>query len=112
IYICDFSRSDGAGRATRRKTRGLTRSVMARMVPPLPAPSRPSNKIMTRRPLYFTQSWSLHNSAWSLRSSFTYFFVFSFFFSVVSFFLFIRHSTRGFGLSVDPERNHERQVHA
>ena len=28
MYICDFSRSDGAGSATTRKTRGLTRSVM------------------------------------------------------------------------------------
>ena len=37
MYICDFSRSDGAGSATSRKTRGLTRSVRARMVPPLPA---------------------------------------------------------------------------
>jgi hypothetical protein len=29
-----------AGKATTRNTRGLTRSVMARMVPPFPAPSR------------------------------------------------------------------------
>ena len=29
MYICVFSRSDGAGSATTRKTRGLTRSVMA-----------------------------------------------------------------------------------
>src|SRR4030095_12006840 len=83
MYICVFSRSDGAGRATRRKTRGLTRSVMARMVPPLPAPSRPSNTMITRRPLCFTQSWSLHSSACSLRSSFSYFLVFSFSLSLV-----------------------------
>ena len=29
MYTCDFSRSDGAGSATTRNTRGLTRSVMA-----------------------------------------------------------------------------------
>ncbi len=29
MYICDFSRSVGAGSATTRKTRGLTRSVIA-----------------------------------------------------------------------------------
>ncbi len=50
MYIWLFSRSDGAGSATTRNTRGLTRSVMARMVPPLPAPSRPSNRTMTRKP--------------------------------------------------------------
>src|SRR4051812_12400028 len=72
MYIWDFSRSDGAGSATTRKTRGLTRSVMALIVPPLPAPSRPSNTRMTRRPLYFTQSWSLQSWTWSLRSSFSY----------------------------------------
>ena len=53
MYICDFSRSDGAGSATTRKTRGLTRSVIALMVPPLPAPSRPSNTTMIRKPLSF-----------------------------------------------------------
>ena len=37
-----FSRSVGEGKATTRKIRGLTRSVMALMVPPFPAPSRPS----------------------------------------------------------------------
>src|SRR5205085_965504 len=37
MYICDFSRSDGAGSATTRNTRGLTRSVIARIVPPFPA---------------------------------------------------------------------------
>src|SRR5262245_33322311 len=78
MYICDFSRSDGAGKATNRNTRGLTRSVMARIVPPLPAPSRPSNRIITRSLLCFTQSWRWHNSAWSLRSSFSYFLRLSF----------------------------------
>ena len=42
-----FSRSVGAGRATTRNTRGLTLSVMALIVPPLPAPSRPSNTMQT-----------------------------------------------------------------
>src|SRR4051812_3961971 len=72
MYIWLFWRSDGAGSATRRKTRGLTRSVSARMVPPLPAVSRPSKRIITRRPLCFTHSCSLHSSVCSLRSSFAY----------------------------------------
>src|SRR5215475_14079492 len=54
MYSCDFCRSVGAGRATTRNTRGLTRSVIALMVPPLPAPSRPSNTIMIRRPSALT----------------------------------------------------------
>ena len=41
MYICDFSRSVGAGSAITRNTRGLTRSVMALIRPPLPAPSLP-----------------------------------------------------------------------
>ena len=51
------------GKATMRNTRGLTRSVMARMVPPFPAASRPSKTTITRRPLYLTQSCSLASSA-------------------------------------------------
>jgi hypothetical protein len=43
MYICDFSRSVGTGRATIRNTRGLTRSVIRLIVPPFPAVSRPSN---------------------------------------------------------------------
>jgi polyphosphate kinase 2 (PPK2 family) len=39
MYIWLFSRSVGEGSATTRKTRGLTRSLMALMVPPLPAPT-------------------------------------------------------------------------
>jgi len=35
IYIWVFSRSEGAGSDTKRNTRGLTRSVMARIVPAL-----------------------------------------------------------------------------
>src|SRR5215469_12980460 len=69
-----FSRSEGAGRATTRKTRGLTRSVIALMVPPFPAPSRPSKRRTTFSPLYLTHSWSLHSSAWSLSNSFRYLF--------------------------------------
>src|SRR5678816_1786432 len=60
MYIWLFSRSDGAGRATLRKTRGLTRSVIALIVPPLPAASRPSKTTMTRRPFSFTHSCSAH----------------------------------------------------
>src|SRR5579871_1374301 len=79
MYICDFSRSEGAGRAIRRNTRGLTRSVIALIVPPFPAASRPSNTTMTRRPLALTQSWRTHSFACSFRSSFAYAFSFIFF---------------------------------
>ena len=51
MYICDFSRSVGAGSATTRKTRGLTRSTMRLIVPPLPAVSRPSNTMQTLAPV-------------------------------------------------------------
>src|SRR5215469_3536673 len=73
MYICVFSRFDGAGSAINRKTRGLTRSVIARIVPPLPAASRPSKTMMIRRPLYLTQSCSLQSSACSRRISLSYF---------------------------------------
>ena len=56
MYICDFSRSLGAGSATTRNTRGLTRSVIALIVPPLPAVSRPSKTMHTFAPLAFTHS--------------------------------------------------------
>ena len=46
-YICDFSRSVGAESATTLNTRGLTRSVIRLIVPPLPAVSRPSNTMQT-----------------------------------------------------------------
>src|SRR5277367_5116044 len=72
MNIWVFSRSEGAGRATTRKTRGLTRSVIARIVPPLPAASRPSKTTITRKPLYLTHSCSLQSSACSRRSSFVY----------------------------------------
>src|SRR5262252_9232436 len=77
-YICDFSRSVGAGSATTRNTRGLTRSVIALMVPPFPAPSRPSNTMQTLSPLCFTHSWSFTSSTCSLASSFSYAFRVSF----------------------------------
>ena len=75
IYRCmniwDFCRSDGAGSATTRKTRGLTRSVRALMVPPLPAASRPSNTMMIRAPLALTHSCKWQSSTCSLRNSFS-----------------------------------------
>src|SRR3982750_287883 len=37
MNICDFCRSVGAGSATTLYTRGLTRSVIALIVPPFPA---------------------------------------------------------------------------
>jgi hypothetical protein len=72
MYICDFSRSVGAGSATTRKTRGLTRSVSALIVPPLPAPSRPSKTMQTLSPLWTTHSWSLTSSTCSFFSAFSY----------------------------------------
>src|SRR4051794_24241825 len=74
MYIWLFSRSDGAGSATTRKTRGLTRSVIALIVPPLPAASRPSKTMTTRRPFAFTHSWSAHSLPCSRAKCFSYFF--------------------------------------
>ena len=56
MYICDFSRSVGAGRAMTRNTRGLTRSVIRLIVPPLPAVSRPSNTMQILAPDALTHS--------------------------------------------------------
>src|SRR6478609_4470420 len=53
MYIWDFSRALGAGRATTWKTRGLTRSTIRLMVPPLPAVSRPSNTMQIFAPVAF-----------------------------------------------------------
>src|SRR4029079_13387742 len=78
MYICVFSRSDGAGSAMTRNTRGLTRSVRTRIVPPLPAVSRPSNKMMARWPSRLTHSCNSQSSACSLRSFFVYSLFFSF----------------------------------
>src|SRR5436190_1730027 len=76
MYIWLFSRSDGEGSAITRKTRGLTRSVIALIVPPLPAPSRPSKTITTRRSFALTHSCSAHNFACRRSSSSSYFFRF------------------------------------
>src|SRR6185369_3788158 len=72
MYIWDFSRSEGAGKATTRKTRGLQRSVIARMVPPLPAASRPSKTMTIRCPVALTQSCTRQSSVCRRRSSFSY----------------------------------------
>ena len=72
MYIWDFSRSVGAGSATTRNTRGLTRSVIALMVPPLPAVSRPSNTMQTLAPVSLTHSWTATSSPCSRRSSCSY----------------------------------------
>src|SRR6202034_332539 len=72
MKIWDFSRSDGAGSATTRNTRGLTRSVIALITPPLPAASRPSNTTTTRKPLCLTHSCKPQSSTCSSRSAFSY----------------------------------------
>ena len=72
MYICDFSRSVGAGSATTRKTRGLTRSVIALIVPPLPAPSRPSKTMQTFAPVCATHSCSFTSSTCSFSSALAY----------------------------------------
>src|SRR5215469_3687966 len=56
--------------------RGLTRSVIALIVPPLPAPSRPSKRMQTFRPCT-THCWSLTNSTCRRASSCSYSFRFS-----------------------------------
>jgi hypothetical protein len=50
----------------------LTRSMIRLIAPPLPAASRPSNTMMTRSPVAFTDSWRWQSLAWSLRNSFMY----------------------------------------
>ena len=70
-YICDFSRSVGADSATTRNTRGLTRSVIRLMVPPLPAVSRPSNTMHTFAPVAFTHSCRATSSPCSRRICFS-----------------------------------------
>src|SRR6478752_6845309 len=72
MYICDLSRSVGAARAITRKTRGLTRSTMRLMVPPLPAVSRPSKTMQIFAPLALTHSCMATSSAWSRASSASY----------------------------------------
>src|SRR5215472_12800189 len=72
MYICDFSRSVGAARATTRKTRGLTRSVIRLIVPPFPAVSRPSNTTQILAPVPFTHSCMATSSACRTRISRSY----------------------------------------
>src|SRR5690349_4474281 len=69
MYISDFSRSVGVGKATTRKTRGLTRSTMRLMVPPLPAASRPSKTMITRNPSCTTRRCNFTSSTCSFSSS-------------------------------------------
>src|SRR4249919_2325122 len=69
MYIWLFSRSVGAGSATTRNTRGLTRSVIALIVPPLPAPSRPSKTMQTLSPLCTIHCCSLTSSTCRRSSS-------------------------------------------
>src|SRR5262245_29801746 len=72
MYIWLFSRSVGVGSATTRKTRGLTRSVIALIVPPLPAVSRPSKTTQTFAPEAFTHSCIATSWPWRRRSSDSY----------------------------------------
>ena len=72
MYICDFSRSVGAESATTLNTRGLTRSVIRLMVPPLPAVSRPSNTMQILAPVALTHSCIATSSPWSRRISRSY----------------------------------------
>ena len=78
MYICDFSRSVGVGSAMCLNTRGLVRSVIRRIVPPLPAESRPSNTMHTFAPVPFTHSCMATSSPCRRRISFSYSFVFIF----------------------------------
>ena len=79
MYSCDFSRSVGAGRATVRNTRGLTRSVIRLIVPPFPAVSRPSNTIQILAPDSLTHSCRATSSPCSSRISRSYSLRFIFF---------------------------------
>src|SRR5213075_3496838 len=72
MYIWLRSRSVGAGSATTRNTRGLVRSVIALMVPPLPAPSRPSKTMQTLSPACTTHCCSLTSSPCSRSSCLSY----------------------------------------
>src|SRR4029453_3284879 len=72
MYISDFSRSVGAGRATTRNTLGLTLSVIRLMVPPLPAVSRPSKTMQTLAPVAFTHSCMATSSPCRTRISFEF----------------------------------------
>src|SRR5215467_5066444 len=121
MYIWLFSRSDGAGSATTRNTRGLTRSVMALIVPPFPAPSRPSITTMMRSPVDFTQSWSWQSRTCSLRNSFSYSLRFIFglaalldfcecFMTRLRFGLLLSEAPRADGKQGDRKRDQNRQI--
>ena len=69
MYIWVRSRSVGADRATTRKVRGLTRSVIRLIVPPFPAVSRPSNTTQTLAPDALTHSCMATSSPCRRRSS-------------------------------------------
>jgi len=79
MYIWDFSRSVGALRATTRNTRGLTRSVMRLITPPLPAVSRPSNTTTILAPVAFTHSCRETSStcSWRICSSYSLVLIFA-----------------------------------
>ena len=72
MYICDFSRSVGAAKAVIRNTRGLTRSVIRLIVPPLPAVSRPSNTMQILAPVALTHSCMATSSPCRTRISRSY----------------------------------------
>ena len=66
MYICELTRASGAGSAMCLKTRGLVRSVIRRIVPPLPAESTPSNTTQTRAPVVLTHSCMATSSPWRI----------------------------------------------
>src|SRR5215472_5821006 len=66
-----LSRSEGAGNATCRKTRGLVRAVIRLITPPLPAVSRPSKTTMMRAPSAWTQACRRVSSTCNFASSFS-----------------------------------------
>ena len=59
-------------------TRGLVRSVIRRIVPPLPALSTPSNTMQTLAPVALTHSCMATSSPWRIRISRSYSFRFIF----------------------------------
>ena len=78
MYICDLTRSSGAGSAMCLNTRGLVRSVIRRIVPPLPALSTPSNTTQILAPVALTHSCIATSSPWRILISRSYAFRFIF----------------------------------
>ena len=78
MYICDLTRASGAGRAMCLNTRGLVRSVIRLIVPPLPALSTPSNTTQTLAPVALTHSCMATSPPWRIRISRSYSFRFIF----------------------------------